>query len=103
MAPETNSPVRHGTGIVQTLLFLAGVSCYLYICLFSLSGIPFFRTGDESFFWVYAYRMLSGQVFLRDFHQFTPPGADLFYLGVFRLWGVSVASISWAKFTLGLA
>src|SRR5580698_2860664 len=76
---------------------------YLYTNLFGVSSIPIFAYGDESFFWEYASRMLSGQVFLRDFHQFTPPGVDLFYLWVFRLFGESVRSTSWATPFLGLA
>src|ERR1700733_6711395 len=67
------------------LLVLGAATCFLFTALFSLSGIPYFRTGDEDFFWTYASRMLSGQVFLKDFHQFTPPGTDIVYAAFFRL------------------
>jgi hypothetical protein len=77
--------------------------CYLYLSLFSLSGIPYFRAGDQDFFWTYACRLLSGEVFLRDFHQFTPPGTDLVYAAVFRSFGVSVSSINWTILCLGVA
>ena len=47
--------------------------------------------------------MQSGQVFLRDFHQFTPPGTDLFYLTIFRYFDAGIMSTSWAVLSLGLA
>jgi hypothetical protein len=75
---------------------------YLYTSLFSFAGTPMFRTGDEDFFWTYACRLLSGQVFLRDFHQFTPPGTDLAYAAVFHLFGASVSSINWTVLFLGV-
>jgi len=34
-----------------------------------------------------AKRMLEGQVIYRDFHQFTLPGTEVFYLGLFRFFG----------------
>jgi hypothetical protein len=85
------------------LLVLALGTVYEYLSLFGLSGIPYFRTGDESVFWTYAYRMLSGQVFLRDFHQFSPPGTDLIYAAAFRLFGVSLFTTNWLVLALGLA
>ena len=86
------------------LLVVAGVSFgFLYTSLFSLAGIPHLRSGDEDFFWTYACRLLSGQVFLKDFHQFTPPGADLVYAGVFRIFGVSLRSIGGTIAVLGVA
>jgi hypothetical protein len=91
------------SGVVHGLLFSAGVFLYLYTNLFGISGIPIFRYGDENFFWEYASRMQSGQVFLRDFHQFTPPGTDLFYLTIFRFFGTGIMSTSWAVLSLGLA
>jgi hypothetical protein len=75
---------------------------YLYTSLFSFAGIPMFRTGDEDFFWTYACRLLSGQVFLKDFHQFTPPGTDLAYAAVFHLFGASMRSINWTVLLLGV-
>ena len=86
------------------LLVVVGVSfVFLYTSLFSLTGIPHLRNGDEAFFWTYASRLLSGQVFLRDFHQFTPPGADLVYAAVFRVFGASLRSIDWTIAGLGVA
>jgi hypothetical protein len=85
-------------GIASAVAFF-----YSYLMLFSLSCIPLFRTGDESFFWTYGWRMLHGQVFLRDFHQFTPPGTDLVYETVFRLFGSGMQSINWTLVGLGVA
>jgi hypothetical protein len=84
------------------LLVLGAATCFLFTALFSLSGIPYFRTGDEDFFWTYASRMLSGQVFLKDFHQFTPPGTDIVYAAFFRLSGVGMSTINGAILILGL-
>jgi hypothetical protein len=89
--------------VVWIFLFCCIVFGYLYAALFDFSGVPFFRTGDEEFFWEYAYRMLSGQVFLRDFYQFTPPGVDILYETFFHFFGLSIASTSWAILLLGLA
>ena len=85
-------------------LFLVAVCSFgfLYTSLFSFSGTPMFRTGDEDFFWTYACRLLSGQVFLKDFHQFTPPGTDLAYAAVFHLFGSSMSSINWTVLFLGV-
>jgi len=87
-------------------LILAVTFCYLYISLFSLSGIPYFgnlrQVSDQAAFWTYACRMLSGQVFLRDFHQFTPPGTDLIYAAVFHWFGASMCSINWTILWLGI-
>jgi hypothetical protein len=100
---EKRVPKEKRRPLLFALSLCAIAFLYLYTNLFGVSGIPIFAYGDESFFWEYASRMLSGQVFLRDFHQFTPPGVDLFYLWVFRLFGESVQSTSWAVLFLGLA
>lgn len=85
-------------------LFVLGVSFgFLYTSLFSLAGTPHLRSGDEAFFWTYASRMLSGQVFLKDFHQFTPPGTDLAYAAFFHLFGISLRSVDWMIVGLGCA
>jgi hypothetical protein len=77
---------------------------YMYTSLFSVAaGAPHLRSGDEGFFWTYASRLLSGQVFLKDFHQFTPPGTDLVYAAVFRAFGANVRSIDWTILGVGVA
>ena len=102
-----NRPLHSEVGAADQrkwlLLILATTVCYLYVSLFSLYGIPYFRTGDEDFFWTYACRLLSGQIFLKDFHQFTPPGTDLIYAAVFRFFGASLSTINWTIVSLGVA
>jgi hypothetical protein len=89
--------------LAYALLFSLGIFLYLYTNLFGIFRSAIFRYGDENFFWEYASRMQSGQIFLKDFHQFTPPGTDLFYLLIFRLFGAGIESTSWAALFLGLA
>jgi hypothetical protein len=109
--PETRfAPVKvirspkKRTATLAWFVVVAGVAiAYLYTSLFSLAGTPHLRSGDEDFFWTYGSRLLSGQLFLRDFHQFTPPGADLVYAAVFRWFGASVRTIDWTILSLGLA
>jgi hypothetical protein len=104
-APENAArPPQPLASRIGWLFAVIGASfAFLYTSLFSLSGIPHLRSGDQAFFWTYASRLLSGQVFLRDFHQFTPPGADLVYAAVFRLFGVSLRSINGTIVCLGVA
>lgn len=75
---------KHARTFAWMALDVAVSFLYLYTSLFSVTGIPHLRSGDEGFFWTYAARLLDGQVFLKDFHQFTPPGTDLVYAAVFR-------------------
>ena len=93
-----------GSRSAKWFFLVIGVAiAYLYTSLFSLGGTPYFRTGDEDFFWAYGCRLLSGQVFLRDFHQFTPPGIDLVYAAVFHLYGSGVRSTDCTILCLGVA
>lgn len=100
MPPAHESAKRESfrwTGLWPVAAFL-----YLYTTLFSLAGTPLFRSGDDSFFRTYAWRMLNGEVFLRDFHQFTPPGTDLVYLAAYRWGGAGVRSSNWVSLGVGL-
>lgn len=89
------------------LLTVAVAFGYLYVALFSLRGIPYFggfdEASDQSAFWTFACRLLSGQVFLRDFHQFTAPGTDLIFAAVFHWFGTGMGSINWTILGLGIA
>jgi hypothetical protein len=60
---------------------------FLYLRTFLLRT-PVAPYGDEIHYFLHAVRMLHGQVPYRDFFTFVPPGTDLLYLGVFRLFGV---------------
>src|ERR1700739_422715 len=65
------------------LLFCSAI--YLYANLFAFPNIPFLLGGDQVYLWMNAQRMLHGERIYQDFFQFTPPGADLIYLGFFKL------------------
>jgi hypothetical protein len=66
---------------------LLGSGIYLYLNLFALPRTPFLLGGDQVVFWVNAQRLLRGELIYRDFLEFTPPGADVLYLGAFSLLG----------------
>jgi hypothetical protein len=69
--------------------FLALAALFLYLDLFIFPAIPIAGTDhDQSFYLHNAARMLDGQMIYRDFFQFTPPGTELVYLGLFKLFGV---------------
>jgi hypothetical protein len=78
------NPTRFGRYDACVLL---GSMLFLCLMLWSLRTTPFLLGGDEQLFWTNAQRMLQGDVIYRDFYEFTPPGADLLYLGAFKLLG----------------
>jgi hypothetical protein len=85
------------------MLVLLGAAVYLYLNLFTLPHTPFLLGGDQVFFWLDAQRMLEGQRVYQDFLQFTPPGTDLFYLAVFKLFGFRIWVTNGAVLALGVA
>jgi len=97
------------TRIVERLwvptAILVFIPLYLYARLFSFSGVPYLSPGggDQTFFWQYALRMLHGERPYRDFFQFTPPGLDLYFLALFRLFGVRLWVVNFAAVMLGIA
>src|SRR5271156_3068731 len=88
--------------MLQALLSGA-VSLYLYLNLFTFSNVPYLVEGDQTWFWTYGIRMLQGERVYRDFFQFTPPGTDLFYLGLFRAFGPEIWVTDVAVIILGIA
>jgi hypothetical protein len=60
----------------------------LYLNLFILPNTPVYRMGDGLTFLQNAVKMYDGQVIYRDFFQFTPPGTELVYSTLFKLFGV---------------
>jgi len=82
---------------------LLGVTGYLYLNLFAFPHTPFLLGGDQAYFWMDAQRMLHGEHVYQDFFQFTPPGTDLFYLGLFKLFGPRVWVTNGAVLALGVA
>jgi hypothetical protein len=82
---------------------LFGCAVYLYVNLFANPETPYLLGGDQVFFWMDAQRMLHGEQIYRDFFQFTPPGADLLYLGVFKLFGPRIWTPNLVVLLLGIA
>lgn len=82
---------------------LLGAATYLYLNLFSLSNTPFLLGGDQVYFWMGGQRMLHGERIYLDFFQFTPPGTDLLYFALFKLFGFHVWVTNAAVLALGVA
>ncbi len=69
--------------------FLVLAAAFLYLDLFVGRATPIAGTDlDEGFYLHNATRMLHGQMIYRDFFQFTPPGTELVYLSLLKLFGV---------------
>ncbi len=83
-SPGTTGNVRKRL----VLAFLAAAFAFLYLRTFTLRGIPFVVSLDETLYFEHGIRILHGQVPFRDYFTFVMPGADLFYAGVFRLLGI---------------
>jgi hypothetical protein len=82
---------------------LTGVAAYLYINLFYRLTTPVLLGGDQVFFWTYAERLMDGERVYQDFFQFTPPGTDLVFLGLFRLLGTGMWVTNATVAILGVA
>ena len=87
-----NSAIRKAT--FQTLLsrlgpflFFGGIGC-LYLDSFIPPSTPIYQGDTLPIYLLEAVKMLGGQVMYRDFFQFTLPGTQVFYLLLFKLFGV---------------
>jgi hypothetical protein len=60
---------------------------YLYLILFSPPLIPIYLASDGTISISQAMRMIQGEVLYRDFFELIPPGIDLVYWVLFRLFG----------------
>jgi hypothetical protein len=67
---------------------LPTVAAFLYLEVFILPHTPLLAREDQSIYFFNATRMLHGQMIYRDFFQFTPPGTELLYAALFKLFGV---------------
>lgn len=85
------------------LVTLVGAGSFLYFNLFVFPAIPVLLSGDQVFFWMFGQRMLGGECPYRDFFQFTPPGTDLAYLGMFKLFGPRIWATNAVVLLLGVA
>ncbi|WP_035348176.1 hypothetical protein [Edaphobacter aggregans] len=85
------------------MLVLLGAAAYLYLNLFALPCTPYLLGGDQVYFWLDAQHMLYGQRIYQDFLEFTPPGTDLFYFSLFKLFGFRIWVANAAVLALGVA
>ena len=79
------------------------VCAYLYLQTFILPHLPILQRDDQITFVVNAARMLRGEMIYKDFYQYTPPGTDLIYLALFKVFGVRAWVASAVVFLLGIA
>jgi len=84
------------------LAIVLGSAIYLYLNLFLLRGIPFLLGGDQVYFWMFAQRLLHGEVVYRDFFQYTTPGTDLVYAAAFKAFGLRLWVPNLVVLTLGI-
>ena len=84
-------------------MLLGTVAGFLYLNLFALPNIPFLQSGDQIYFWVFAQRMSHGELAYRDFFQFTPPGTDLLYLLLLKIFGARIWLPNATDVALGVA
>src|ERR1051326_8864119 len=89
--------------VLWCLLVLLAVVSYPYLNLFAFPHTPYLLGGDQAFFWMDAQRMLGGEHVYQDFFQFTPPGTDLVYLALFKLFGLRVWVTNATVLVLGVA
>jgi hypothetical protein len=76
---------------------------YFFFSLFVRFHIPIMLSGDQVFFWSYAHRIIHGEQPYRDFFQFTPPGADIVFAALFRIFGERLWITNTVVLILGLA
>jgi hypothetical protein len=72
--------------IVPVVLLTCGA--FLYLQAFMLPDVPRIANGDQGIHLSLAARMFDGQLIYRDYDHFPLPGTDVFYLMLFKLFGV---------------
>lgn len=82
---------------------MSAVAVYLYLNLFVARVTPVLLSGDQLYFWMNGQRMLYGELPYRDFFQFTPPGADVFYFLMFKVFGAHIWVVNGIVMLLGMA
>jgi hypothetical protein len=102
VAAGTDGVTGRSTDPFRIILLLIAAA-YLYLNLFALPNVPFLLGGDQAYFWMDGQRMLYGDLPYRDFFQFTPPGTDLFYLVMFKLFGPYIWVTNASVLVLGVA
>jgi len=85
-------------------IFTATLICaYLYLQTFIVPHVPILQRDDQITFVVNAVRMLRGEMIYKDFYQYTPPGTDLIYFALFKMFGVRAWIASIVVFLLGMS
>jgi hypothetical protein len=87
----------------STAIFLSLIALYLFLQLFRLPLTPILFEGDHSIHLSNAWRMYLGESAFKDFFLVTFPGTELFYLLLFKLFGVQISIINFTLFGLLLA
>ena len=86
--PEAQPPAGlRGREAPWTAVYLFAALVYLYLIFFIPPFTPVHLPGDGPIYLNDAKRMLAGEVLYRDFFQFSTPGTDLVYYGLFKLFG----------------
>jgi hypothetical protein len=88
---------------VRRALVLGSAALYLSLNLFASPRVPFLLSGDQAYFWMDAMRILDGHRVYQDFLQFTPPGTDLLFALMFKLFGLRLWVTNLVVFVLGLS
>ena len=96
-------PVNRETGAWLTISVLCAGFVFLYLNLFYLPSTPIYLLVDQVTQLFDARRMLAGEVIYRDFFQVTPPGTQVVYLILFKLFGVRAWIPNVMLVVLGLA
>ncbi len=81
------TPTSSRISETATALFLLAALIFLYIILFTPPFIPTYLASDGTILISQAIRMLHGEVLYRDFFELVPPGTDLVYYVLFKLFG----------------
>ena len=85
------------------IFVLGGAALYLWVNLFASLRVPFLIGGDQAYFWLRAMWMLDGRQIYRDFLQFTqPPGLDLLFLALFKVFGLRMWVTNLVVLVLGV-
>ncbi|HMI50371.1 MAG TPA: hypothetical protein VK525_02590 [Candidatus Saccharimonadales bacterium] len=85
-----------------TIALILGSATFLYVNLFAFLATPFLLSGDQVYFWMNSERLLAGERIYQDFFQFTPPGTDLVYLSLFKLFGPRLWTTNAVVLALGV-
>jgi len=85
------------------IVFVLFVSIFIFLQLFILPFTPVYVEGDQLLPVSNAMRLLNGEVMYRDFFHFAPPGTELYYAGLFGIFGVKIWIMNVTVLLLALA